>query len=280
LLRLIRKSRGNRADTENDRNPVAKVDILGSSISIEEFPVLKSRCIVYTDCRQPAHHYSGSDRRPQWSCRRIGPDHFSTRLVSATDGDLHHQRCRHCRPLQSSFSWYAGGSESSTGVMRFSYHRCASARRSLLSRQGQVWPTKHVYQGRSGIKVEILPVVFKKGITDPNSEPFVLYLPEKQTWEDGFARNHQQWLSIKNASERTGGNFIPPIKVLKHIRSLFGLNAVSFHIEYLLYFIADAIFVGGPADYVASVLRKMLAATATYSRLRSGKPKTGGSSMS
>ena len=110
-----------------------------------------------------------------------------------------------------------------------------------------------------GIKVEILPVVFKTGTTDPDREPFVLYRPGTKSWEDGFARYHQSWLSIKNATDRTEGNFIPAIKVLKHIRSLFGLTAVSFHIECLLYVLADSAFLGGPADYLASVFRAVAA---------------------
>jgi len=110
-----------------------------------------------------------------------------------------------------------------------------------------------------GIKVEILPVVFKAGNVDSNAEPFVLYRPETGKWEDGFARYHQAWLTIKNADNRTQGNFIPAIKVLKHIRSLFGLKSVSFHIECLLYFLDDAHFVGGPADYLAAIFRKIAA---------------------
>lgn len=106
-----------------------------------------------------------------------------------------------------------------------------------------------------GIKIEILPVVFKAGTTDIDVEPFVLYRPESAKWEDGFARYHQRWLSYKNSAERTNGNFIPAIKVLKHIRTMFGLNAASFHIECLLYFLADTVFQGGPADYIASFLR-------------------------
>lgn len=106
-----------------------------------------------------------------------------------------------------------------------------------------------------GIQIEILPVVFKAGTTDPDREPFVLCRPERNQWEDGFARYHQAWLSNKNAANRAQGNFIPAIKVLKHIRSLFRLSAVSFHIECLLYFLADSVFSGGPANYLASVLR-------------------------
>ena len=110
-----------------------------------------------------------------------------------------------------------------------------------------------------GIKVEILPVVYKTGTTEQDKEPFVLFRPEKGRWEDGFARYHQAWLSIKNAADRTQGNFIPAIKVFKHIRSRFGLPAVSFHIECLLYFLADATFLGGPADYLTSVFRVIAA---------------------
>jgi hypothetical protein len=105
-----------------------------------------------------------------------------------------------------------------------------------------------------GIKVEILPVVFKAGNSDPQQEPFMLYRPEKAAWEEGFARYHQAYLSDKNAPARTQGNFIPMIKVLKHIRSRFGHQVVSFHIECLLYSLPDRVFWGGPTDYITSVL--------------------------
>jgi hypothetical protein len=105
-----------------------------------------------------------------------------------------------------------------------------------------------------GIKVEILPVVFKQGTSNPQVEPFMLYRPEKAQWEDGYARYHQGYLSAKNSSDRTQGNFIPAIKVLKHIRSIFNHQAVSFHLECLLYSVTDSVFLGGPADSIASVL--------------------------
>ena len=114
-----------------------------------------------------------------------------------------------------------------------------------------------------GIKVEILPAVFKAGTFDPQLEPFVLYRPDKAAWEDGFARYHQAHLSNKNASARTNGNFIPMIKVLKHIRSRFSHQAVSFHIECLLYSLPDWIFWGGPADYIALVLGAITAKSPT-----------------
>jgi hypothetical protein len=113
-----------------------------------------------------------------------------------------------------------------------------------------------------GIKVEILPVVLKTGTTDPDKEPFVLNRPETGRWEDGYARYHQGWLSVKNAANRTQCNFIPAIKMLKHIRSSFGLNAVSFHIECLLYSLSDSVFLGGPADYLASILQAIAAHSA------------------
>jgi len=112
-----------------------------------------------------------------------------------------------------------------------------------------------------GIQVEILPVVFKNDASDPGREPFILYRPETNRWEDGFARYHQQWLSIKNSPERAQGNFIPTIKVMKHIRSLYNVSAVSFHIECLLYALPDAVFVGSPADYLASVFQYISAYT-------------------
>jgi hypothetical protein len=113
------------------------------------------------------------------------------------------------------------------------------------------------------MQVEILPVVFKAGTADPKQEPFALYRPEKTRWEDGFARYHQSWLSNKNAPNRTQGNFIPMIKVLKHIRSLFNQRGVSFHIECLLYSLPDWVFLGEPASYIAAVLTAIAAKPAT-----------------
>ncbi len=106
-----------------------------------------------------------------------------------------------------------------------------------------------------GIKVEILPVVYKAGNNDFNTEPFRLYRPQRGQWEDGYARYHQRWLSYKNSTDKTGGNFIPAIKVLKHIRSEFGQKAVSFHIECLLHALPDELFRGSPANYITTVLQ-------------------------
>jgi len=114
-----------------------------------------------------------------------------------------------------------------------------------------------------GIKVEILPVVHKAGNYDSAAEPFRLYRPERKQWEDGFARYHQQRLTLKNSAERTGGNFIPMIKVLKHLRTITGLDAISFHIECLLYAVPDQYFRGSPADYIPAVLNYIAAIPAT-----------------
>ena len=41
---------------------------------------------------------------------------------------------------------------------------------------------------------------------------------------------------------------------MKHIRSLFGLDAVSFHIECLLNSMPDSVFRGSPAEYIPKML--------------------------
>lgn len=115
-----------------------------------------------------------------------------------------------------------------------------------------------------GIKVEILPVVYKAGNSDPQSEPFRLYRPENGQWEDGYARYHQALLSWKNDKNRTNGNFIPAIKVFKHLRSRFSLNAVSFHIECLLFSLPNNLFLGNPADYITATLNYIASTSASY----------------
>jgi hypothetical protein len=112
------------------------------------------------------------------------------------------------------------------------------------------------------IKVEVLPVVFKAGNSNPRVEPFVLYRPERQQWEDGYAREHQRLLSLKNSQLLAGGNFKPMIKVLKHLRSYWGVDGVSFHLECLLYALQPISFFGGPADYITNVLTAIAATPA------------------
>lgn len=113
-----------------------------------------------------------------------------------------------------------------------------------------------------GIRVEILPVVYKAGNVDSNAEPFRLYRPVASDWQDGFARYHQWYLSAKNGSARAGGNFIPAIKIVKHLRSRYGLDAVSFHIECVLYALADHLFVGQPSDYIPACLSYIASSSA------------------
>lgn len=115
-------------------------------------------------------------------------------------------------------------------------------------------PTSTVIHVDLDIKVEVLPVVYRGGISDPNSEPFVLYRPERARWEAGYAREHQRQLSLKNSALLAGGKFKPMVKVLKHLRSLHGVEAVSFHLECLLYSLPPIVFIGGPADYITNVL--------------------------
>lgn len=112
-------------------------------------------------------------------------------------------------------------------------------------------------------RIEILPVVYKAGNSDPSYEPFVLYRPRNHQWEDGFARYHRQWISSKNRAEKTANNFVPAIKVLKHLRTRFGLDSVSFHIECLLFSFPDDLFRGGPADYIPNVLGYITSSSAS-----------------
>lgn len=115
-------------------------------------------------------------------------------------------------------------------------------------------PTSMCIKVDLGIKVEILPVVFKQGTTDKLREPFRLWRPENNQWEDGYARYHQALLCIKNDRDHACGNFIPMVKILKHLRSLSNFPAVSFFLECLLYTVPDNLFLGNPATYLTNVL--------------------------
>ncbi|MDP9484192.1 MAG: hypothetical protein M3Q49_00065 [Actinomycetota bacterium] len=118
-------------------------------------------------------------------------------------------------------------------------------------------------------KIEILPVVHKMPNKDFSKEPFRLYRPETGRWEDGFARYHKALLSWKNREENTGNNFVPTIKVLKHLRTKFSLAAVSFHLECLLFSLPNSLFSGGPADYIPAVLKYIasISAASWYGRV-------------
>jgi hypothetical protein len=105
-----------------------------------------------------------------------------------------------------------------------------------------------------GIKIEILPVVYRQWRSGADDEPFLLYRPKAGCWENGYARRHQQHLSEKNAQAKTGGNFIPAIKVLKHLRSYHKLDVVSFHLECLVYSLPNHLFRGSAATFIATIL--------------------------
>lgn len=116
-------------------------------------------------------------------------------------------------------------------------------------------PTSMCIKIDLGIKVEILPVVYQQGNNEPANEPFYLFRPETQQWEQGFARYHQSALTTKN--KNTGGNFIPAIKVFKHLRSRAGLDIASFHIECFLHVLPDDLFAGSPAEYIPRLLQRI-----------------------
>lgn len=103
-----------------------------------------------------------------------------------------------------------------------------------------------------GIKVEILPVVHKYPNQDYQREPFCLYRPEQKQWEDGYARYHQQHLTDKN---RETGNFIPAIKVFKHLRHYHKVKSVSFHIECFLFALKNEVFCGNHATFISNIIQ-------------------------
>jgi Second Messenger Oligonucleotide or Dinucleotide Synthetase domain len=129
-------------------------------------------------------------------------------------------------------------------------------------------PTSMCVKLDLGIKVEILPAVRNANLPVGEIEPFYLWRPSSGQWELGYAGRHRQYLSLKNRAHNlftgtgTDGNFIPMIKVVKHMRDMAGLDAVSFHIETLLYHIADQHFLGSPAVYIPAVLRAITARSA------------------
>lgn len=107
-----------------------------------------------------------------------------------------------------------------------------------------------------GIKIEILPAVKKAGVSSTDFEPFRIYDPDLKQWTDAYARNHQKLITEKN--KRVNGLLKPMIKVFKHLRDVSpGSNeqdAVSFHIECLLYCVPDSLFTSSVADTIEKVL--------------------------
>lgn len=106
-----------------------------------------------------------------------------------------------------------------------------------------------------GIKMEILPVVSRADSQGYGDEPFYMWRPEELKWDLGYAQKHQEKLSEKNGAAMryvypnasfvaigTDGNFIPTIKVIKHLNARYGLGAASFHIECLLYAVPSELY--------------------------------------
>lgn len=117
-----------------------------------------------------------------------------------------------------------------------------------------------------GINVEILPVVKVRGAS-LTEEPFFLWRPSRNRWEPGYAQEHQDKLSDKNKPAcrvimlvgppeplGTDGNLIPAIKVFKHLCAVHKVEAVSFHLECLLYALPDELFWGPPSSYIYQLL--------------------------
>ncbi len=160
--------------------------------------------------------------------------------------------------------WHPGSGSGSSWTRDQIFAVIAAPRRNNLRYRDKVR-----YAGDSmcikvdlAIRLEILPVVYKAGNSDATVEPFRLYRPESAQWEDGYARYHQQWLTWKNGAEHAGGNFVPAVKVFKHLRSRFGAKAVSFHLECLLFSLPDGLYQGGPADYLPALLEGIAARSA------------------
>ncbi len=114
-----------------------------------------------------------------------------------------------------------------------------------------------------GIKIEILPALRVKG-KPYQYEPFYIFKPnEDETidgyWQRTFARQHQHLCTQKNSA--TNNLFVPIIKVMKHLRfidpSLNEQDAVSFHIECLLYALKNSIFTGSSCECIEYVLKAL-----------------------
>ncbi|NVL89541.1 MAG: nucleotidyltransferase [Desulfobacterales bacterium] len=129
-----------------------------------------------------------------------------------------------------------------------------------------------------GIKVEVLPTIRVQGKAY-EYEPFYMFQPEENEnidgfWRKGFARYHQSLCTEKNAS--TSGLFVPMIKVFKHLRFVESTvsenEAVSFHIECLLYILKNSIYSGAPCECIEAVLKAVAGFTpdkAEHSGIRS-----------
>lgn len=109
------------------------------------------------------------------------------------------------------------------------------------------------------VTLEILPAL-RALHSSWDAEPFYMFRPGNgvEQWQQTFARKHQELLTNKNRA--TSERFIPMIKVLKHVRALDALadtDAVSFHIECLLYAVADSVYSGSTCECIGHVLRSL-----------------------
>lgn len=114
-----------------------------------------------------------------------------------------------------------------------------------------------------GIKIEVLPALRVKGKPFEN-EPFYMFRPNEDEsldgfWRPSFARHHQYLCTKKNVD--VNGLFVPMIKVLKHVRSIDSYlsenDAVSFHIECLLYALKKSIYTGATCECIENVLKAL-----------------------
>lgn len=106
------------------------------------------------------------------------------------------------------------------------------------------------------IKVEILPAVKKAGTPITDIEPFRIYKPDLKSFVDAYAREHQKRITQKN--KETNNMFKPLIKAFKHLRDTWPLSeandAVSFHIECLLYRVPNSLFTASVSDTLVDAL--------------------------
>jgi hypothetical protein len=134
--------------------------------------------------------------------------------------------------------------------------------------RNKVYKDKVYYRNKSicvkidlqAIRLEVLPALRIKG--KPHEyEPFYMFNPNIDStnggkWQQTLPRRHQQLISQKNAA--ADGNFIPVIKVIKHLKALESSlkpgDAVSFHIECLLYALKDSIYRHSIGDSIAKAL--------------------------
>lgn len=114
-----------------------------------------------------------------------------------------------------------------------------------------------------GIIIEVLPALRAPGGTY-DSEPFYIFRPDNDektcgSWGTTYARKHQELLSEKNNA--TDGLFIPLVKIIKHIREITSTidatDAVSFHIECLLYALSNSVYVGSIAECIERTLTSL-----------------------